>query len=86
MFELVPLHFAIGKGWFSDQQGFSLELDFLSINLFFSRNKRDFQGSLIAIYFDIWREDGKLEKEFSWDLLYLRHFLKKKAPPASKVL
>lgn len=86
MFELVILRFAIGKGWFSDQQGFSLELDCLSINLFFSRTKRDFQGSLIAIYFDIWREDGKLEKEFSWDLLYLRHFLKKKALPASKVL
>lgn len=86
MFELVPLHFAIGKGWFSDQQGFALELDFLSINFFFSRNKKDFQGSLIAIYFDIWREDGKWEKEFSWDLFYLRHFLKKKALPASKVL
>ena len=86
MFEIVPLHFAIGKGWFSTQQGFAVELDFFSINIYFPQYQKDFQGSLFAVYFDLWREDGKLNKEFSWDLLYLYHLLKKKAPPSSKVL
>lgn len=86
MFEITPFHFAIGKGWFSNQQGFAIELDILSLNVFFSRNRKDFQGSLIAIYFDTWKEDDKWEREFSWDLLYLRHLLKKKGLPSSKVL
>ena len=86
MFEIVPLHFAIGNGWFSTQQGFAIELDFFSVNIYFPNHQKDFQGSIFAIYFDIWREDEEWSKEFSWDFLYLHQFLKKKRPLPSKDL
>ena len=78
MFEITPFHLSIGKGWFSDQQGFCLELDFFTINLVTRSPYKNFWGSLLGIYLDIWKEDEKWKKEISGDFLYLRQFLKKK--------
>ena len=88
MFEITPLHFAIGKGWFSDHLGFSLEFDLLTMNLFFRKKGEAcyLHGSLFAFYFDIWKEDGEWNKEISGDFLYLYQFLKKKNPPPSVIL
>lgn len=88
MFEITPLHFAIGRGWFNDQLGFSLEFDLLTMNLFFRKKgeARYLHGSLVALYFDIWKEDGKWNKEISGDFLYLQQFFKKKNPPPSAIL
>jgi len=86
MFEITPLHFSIGKGWFSDQQGFCLELDFFTTNLVLRSHCRSFWGSLIGIYIDIWKEDGEWNHEISGDFLYLAQFLRKKQEPVSAVL
>ena len=78
MFEITPFHLSIGKGWFSDQQGFCLELDCFTINLMTRSPYKNFWGCLFGIYLDLWKEDGEWKKEISGDFLYLRQFLKKK--------
>lgn len=86
MFEITPLHFSIGKGWFSNQQGFCLELDFFTTNIILRNPYKSFWGSLIGIYIDIWKEDGEWNHEISGDFLYLAQFLRKKQEPVSAVL
>ena len=76
MFEFTPLHFSIGRGWFSNQQGFCLEFDLLTVGIVL--HKQSFHGSLFSIYIDIWRENKSFEKEISGDLFYLYQFFKKK--------
>jgi hypothetical protein len=77
MFEMTPLHFAIGKGWFEDQQGFCLELDFFTINYTQKSPRIYLWGSLFSIYFDIWKEEGEWQKEFSGDFLFLSQWIRR---------
>lgn len=72
MFEITPIRIAIGNGWFTDYPGPTLELEFLTSML--QIKNRYFHGSLLAIYFEFWKEEGEIKKEISGDFLYLKQF------------
>ena len=76
MFEITPFHIAIGKGWFTEQQGFCLEFNLLTINIYF--RKKEFSGSIFSIYLYLWKDEGKLKREVSGDFIYLNQYLKNK--------
>lgn len=76
MFEILPIRFAIGSGWFADYPGPTFEIELLTM-MFHFKNKY-IHGSLFAFFIEFWKEEGKLKTEISGDFLYLKQIFDKK--------
>ena len=76
MFEITPFRFAIGRGWFEDSVGFTLELDVIHVNIERKRPPRYLHGSLLAFYLETWKDDdGEWDKDWGWDFCYIKQFI-----------